>query len=148
MMMSHAGCQPVRMFVAAIAMSAVTAVHAEAGDTVYKRVCQTCHGMGVANAPKFGDRKAWDKLIQEPQEVLTAHGYVGVRGMPAKGGDPTLTVDDFARATAYMARAAGATWKDPDAAMLARIRAEIAKREQELAAASKAAKAPAAGIKK
>src|SRR5713226_4610027 len=29
------------------------------GKKVYETTCITCHGAGVANAPKFGDKKAW-----------------------------------------------------------------------------------------
>src|SRR6266853_6209121 len=29
------------------------------GEEVYKSTCMACHGAGVANAPKFGDKKAW-----------------------------------------------------------------------------------------
>jgi hypothetical protein len=56
--------------------------------------------------------------------VLTAHAWVGVRGMPAKGGNANLSLEEFARATAYMARAAGGSWKDPDAKVLKRIKEE------------------------
>lgn len=101
---------------------------AASGEQVYKQVCMACHTAGVANAPKLGDRTAWTPLIKEGQEVLTAHAWVGVRAMPAKGGRADLPLDAFARATAYMARAAGGNWKDPDAAMLGRIRAEEVKR--------------------
>jgi hypothetical protein len=44
--------------------------------------------------------------------------------MPAKGGNADLSLEEFARAAAYMARAAGGDWKDPDAKVLSRIREE------------------------
>jgi len=87
-----------------------------------------CHAAGVANAPKSADKKMWAPLIAEGQAVLTAHAWVGVRGMPAKGGNPNLSLEEFSRAVAHMARAAGGTWKDPDAKMLAMIKAEEKKR--------------------
>ena len=111
-----------------LAPAAFAAETAASGEQVYKQVCMACHATGVANAPKFGDRTAWTPLIKEGQEVLTAHAWVGVRAMPPKGGQADLPLDAFARATAYMARTAGGNWKDPDAAMLGRIRAEEAKR--------------------
>ncbi|MBX3592393.1 MAG: hypothetical protein KF755_15970 [Burkholderiaceae bacterium] len=64
--------------------------------------------------------------------MLTAHAWVGVRGMPARGGDPGLALEEFARATAFMARAAGGDWKDPDARMLHEIEEEIAERLKSL----------------
>ena len=107
-----------------------------AGEQVYQQVCAACHAAGVAGAPKFGDRKSWAPLIKEGQAKLTADGWIGVRGMPPKGGKPDLALEDFSRATAHMARAAGATWKDPDAAMMASIR----KKEKERLASLKAKK--------
>lgn len=98
------------------------------GEQIYSETCMTCHAAGVANAPRFGDRKAWTKLIAEGQPVLTAHAWVGVRGMPPKGGRADLSLEEFARATAWMARAAGGNWQDPDGKMMARIRAEENKR--------------------
>ena len=93
------------------------------GELVYQEVCFACHATGLDKAPKFGDRKMWAPLIKEGQAKLTADGWVGERGMPAKGGRAELSLEEFARAVAFMARAGGANWKDPDAAMLERIRA-------------------------
>jgi cytochrome c5 len=104
----------------------------QTGEQVYRGVCQTCHATGLSGAPKYGDEANWHHLIDEGQEVLTAHGWVGVRAMPPRGGQWDLPLQDFARAVAYMARAGGADWQDPDAAMLARIEAEITKRRAEL----------------
>lgn len=104
------------------------------GAQVYQQTCAACHATGVAKAPRYGDRAAWKPLIAEGQHVLTAHAWVGVRGMPARGGRSDLSLEDFSRATAYMARAAGGNWRDPDAAMLARIESEEQKRIKALAA--------------
>jgi len=95
----------------------------KSGEQVYKEVCTACHATGVSNAPKFGDKKAWARLIKEGQVTLTIDGWFGVRAMPPKGGNPNLALDEFARAVAFMAGAAGANWKDPDAAMLDRLKA-------------------------
>ncbi|MDP1907743.1 MAG: c-type cytochrome, partial [Hyphomicrobium sp.] len=99
---------------------------------VYKETCFACHATGAAGAPKFGDKKKWAALIKEGQPVLTAHAWVGVRGKPAKGGKADLSLEEFARATAYMARAAGGTWKDPDAKALSRIKEEEQERRNML----------------
>jgi cytochrome c5 len=94
------------------------------GEQVYKETCFACHSTKVDKAPQFGDKAAWAPLIKEGQDVLTAHAWVGVRNMPPKGGKPDLKQEEFARAVAYLARSAGGTWKDPDAAMMKRIAAE------------------------
>lgn len=100
----------------------------KSGEQVYNEVCSACHESGVAHAPKFKDKKAWAPLIAEGQDVLTGHAWVGVRAMPARGGNPDLRFVEFARATAYMASNAGGDWKDPDAKMMRKIMREAEKR--------------------
>ncbi len=102
----------------------LSAAELKSGEQVYKETCFACHATGAAGAPKYADKKVWAPLIKEGQHVLTAHAWVGVRGMPAKGGNANLSLEEFARATAYMARAAGGSWKDPDAKVLKRIKEE------------------------
>lgn len=114
------------------AVQAQTAPALKSGEQVYRETCMACHGPGLANAPRVGDRKAWGKLIAEGQHVLTAHAWVGVRAMPPKGGRNDLSLEEFARAAAWMARESGGNWQDPDARMLERIRAEERKRIDDL----------------
>jgi len=104
------------------------------GEQVYQQTCIACHGTGVNNAPRYQDKTGWAKLLEEGQVVLSAHGWVGVRGMPAQGGNPTLSLDEFGRAVAYMGRGVGADWQDPDADMLTAIEQEVEARRKELAA--------------
>jgi mono/diheme cytochrome c family protein len=99
------------------------------GENTYKQVCAVCHQMGVAKAPKVGDKAQWAPLIREGQSQLTAHGYVGIRGMPAKGGKADLSVADFAASLVYMVNQSGGSWQNPDAKMLERINVEIIKQE-------------------
>lgn len=114
------------------AVQAQTAPALKSGEQVYRETCMACHGPGLANAPRLGDKKAWGKLIAEGQHVLTAHGWVGVRAMPPKGGRNDLSLEEFARAVAWMVRESGGNWKDPDARMLERIRSEESKRIEQL----------------
>jgi cytochrome c5 len=116
--------------VAAATEAAATVL--KSGEQVYKEVCMSCHASGVANAPKAGEPGGWTALFAEGQAVVTAHGWVGVRGMPAKGGRPSLGLEEFARATAWMARSAGGDWQDPDEEMMEEIREEEVKRIEEL----------------
>lgn len=120
----------------ALALSAAapaqTTPSLKSGEQVYREVCMACHGTGAANAPRLGDKKTWGKLIGEGQVVLSADGWVGVRGMPPKGGRADLSQEELASAVAWMANAAGASWKDPDARMMERIRAREAKRIEAL----------------
>ena len=115
---------------AALAFSSAAA----ATDPVYQQVCAVCHAAGVAGAPKVGDTKKWAPLIAEGQVILTAHGFVGVRGMPAKGGKPDLALKDFAGALVHMVNQSGGKWTAPNAALLGQMEKEVVKREQQLKA--------------
>lgn len=103
------------------------------GEVTYKQVCMACHGAGVAGAPKVGDKAKWASLIKEGQVHITSDGYSGVRAMPAKGGKPDLSVEQFASAVVYMANQSGASWSDPDPKTLAIINEKIEKRQKKLA---------------
>jgi cytochrome c5 len=107
---------------------------AAATDPVYQQVCAVCHAAGVAGAPKVGDTKKWAPLIAEGQVILTAHGYVGIRAMPAKGGKPDLSLKDFAGALVDMVNQSGGKWTPPNAALLSQMEKEVVKREQALKA--------------
>ena len=117
--------------------AAFAAVASDSGEEVYRETCAACHATKFDKAPQLGDRKAWAPLIREGQHVLTAHAWVGVRNMPPRGGKDDLSLEAFARAVAYMARESGGRWKDPDDAMLAKIRAEEKNRLRQLEKAKK-----------
>ena len=118
-----------RFLFASISLIFYTQSAAATGENTYKQVCAVCHQMGVAGAPKVGDKAKWAPLIKEGQVQLTAHGYVGVRGMPAKGGKADLSIVDFAASLVYMVNQSGGSWQNPDGKTLERINAEIIKRE-------------------
>jgi len=107
----------------------------DAGLRTFERSCVSCHA-GAARAapaaPKVGERAKWAALNREGQAVVTAHGWVGIRGMPAKGGQPELDLQDFAVAVVYMANASGQKWPVPNAEMLGRINVEIEMRRRQL----------------
>ena len=100
------------------------------GAHIYQEACSICHSSGVANAPKLGDQVAWKKLIGEGQIIITAHGYVGVRAMPPRGGNEELSVEQFAEALNYMVNKSGGYWVSPDKAMLKEIKKEIDNRKK------------------
>jgi cytochrome c5 len=100
------------------------------GEDTYKAVCANCHSKGFANSPQMGDVAKWAPLIAEGQVIITAHGYVGVRAMPPKGGKSDLTVQGFSEALNYMVNQSGGNWKRPDKKMMDAIQAEIATRQK------------------
>ena len=76
------------------------------GRDIYGNSCAICHGQGVAGAPKFGEKLAWESRITKGLEILKQHaleGYTGESGvMPAKGGNPSLTEQEINAAVSYM----------------------------------------------
>src|SRR3989449_8556332 len=85
------------------------------GEQVYKAVCTSCHQTGVAGAPKLGDKAAWAPLIKEGLNELVGEAIKGVRAMPPRGGDASLTDEEVARAVVYMSNQSGARFKEPAA---------------------------------
>ena len=89
------------------------AAGARTGEQIVKTVCATCHQTGVAGAPKIGDKAAWGPRIKEGFDSLVKDAIKGVRGMPPRGGDSSLSDAEVARAVAFMANQAGAKFKEP-----------------------------------
>jgi cytochrome c5 len=95
--------------------AAGAAAGSRTGEQVYKAVCTNCHQTGVAGAPRLGDKAAWAPRIKEGLNEMVADAIKGVRAMPPRGGDPSLTDEEVARAVVYMANQAGARFKQPAA---------------------------------
>jgi cytochrome c5 len=81
------------------------------GDAIYKQTCFACHGSGAMGAPMLGDKAAWAPRIAQGKDTLVKHAIEGIRMMPAKGGNPSLSDDDVANAVVYMANESGANFK-------------------------------------
>lgn len=80
------------------------------GEEVVKAVCSACHAAGALGSPKIGDSGAWGPRISQGYETLVKHAIVGIRAMPARGGNPDLTDVEVGRAVAYMANQSGASF--------------------------------------
>lgn len=88
--------------------AAAPAAAGKSGEEVYKAVCSMCHAAGLMNAPKFGDKALWEPRIKQGYDTLVTNATKGIRSMPAKGGNPSLSDAEVAGAVKYMANAAGA----------------------------------------
>ncbi|MFZ3088686.1 MAG: c-type cytochrome [Methylotenera sp.] len=93
---------------AAVVAAAPASASGKSGEEVYKAVCSMCHAAGLMNAPKFGDKTLWEPRIKQGYQTLVGNATKGIRMMPAKGGNPSLTDAEVAGAVKYMANAAGA----------------------------------------
>jgi cytochrome c5 len=76
--------------------------HATEGKDVYNQACAMCHVPGLANAPKFGDKAAWEPRIKTGREAMLTAVLKGKGAMPAKGGNPKLSDADIGAALDYM----------------------------------------------
>jgi cytochrome c5 len=75
------------------------------GKKVYESTCIACHGAGVANAPKFGDKKAWAPHLLHGVDELYQTAMKGKGAMPPKGGNLTLSETEVKAAVDYMVSA-------------------------------------------
>jgi len=92
---------------AAPTVAAAPAAPAEAkGESTYKQACAACHAMGVAGAPKFGDKGLWAPRIKTGMDSLYASSIKGKGAMPPKGGNVALADADVKAAVDYMVSAA------------------------------------------
>ena len=72
------------------------------GVQVYDVYCAGCHGSGVLQSPKLGDKQDWGKREQQGFEVLLSHAIKGYKNMPAKGGNPAIREEEIENAIKYM----------------------------------------------
>jgi cytochrome c5 len=75
------------------------------GKIVYESTCMACHGAGVANAPKFGDKKVWAPHLQRGVSELYATALKGKGAMPPRGGNLTLSEAEVKAAVDHMVSA-------------------------------------------
>ena len=104
-----AGTPSAPVAAAAIPAAPVKAIAAGAGsgagEALYKQVCVACHAAGVAGAPKFGDKAAWEPRIKTGMDALITSAIKGKNAMPPKGGS-TASDADLKSAVEYMVNAA------------------------------------------
>jgi len=77
-----------------------------AGKAVYEASCAGCHDAGVGDAPKPGDKAAWQKRMNPGMDVVikkSIEGFDGSAGtMPPKGGNASLTDEEVSNAVIFM----------------------------------------------
>lgn len=72
------------------------------GKAVYEKACTACHGAGIMNSPKTGDKAAWAPRIAQGKSTLYEHAIKGIRMMPAKGGNAALSDTEVKAAVDYL----------------------------------------------
>nr|WP_269783289.1 cytochrome c5 family protein [Marinibactrum halimedae] len=72
------------------------------GAEVYDTKCTTCHGLGVAGAPKMGEASQWGPRAAQGMDTLFDHAWNGFNGMPAKGLCMDCSEDEIRGAIQHM----------------------------------------------
>ena len=77
------------------------------GEKIAQKNCALCHAAGIMNSPKIGDKDQWTARIAQGKEMLVNNAINGIRTMPAKGGNPSLSDEEVAAAVIWMANESG-----------------------------------------
>lgn len=75
----------------------------EIGKQIYNRVCAICHNQGQLNAPKLGDKAAWQPILDNnSMDVLFSRAIKGYKDHPPRGSCYDCSDADIIAATKYM----------------------------------------------
>lgn len=105
----------IKPFATLVALDANAPRVEQSGEQVYTAVCAACHTPGALGAPKLNAKGDWGPRLGQGFDTLIKHAIEGIRAMPPRGGSPDLSDIEVARAVAYMANSAGASFKEPAA---------------------------------
>lgn len=72
-------------------------------EQTYLRSCHSCHGTGVAGAPRTGDVAAWSPRMEKGVDTLVANAINGFQAMPPRGLCFDCTEEEFAELIVMMA---------------------------------------------
>jgi cytochrome c5 len=102
----HGGIRMTKKIVLTIAMASFALAPgwagARDGKAVYDGSCQACHVVGVAGAPKFGDKTAWADRVGKGVAALVATVKTGKGAMPPKGACADCTDEELEAGVQYM----------------------------------------------
>lgn len=75
----------------------------QSGKDVFAKVCTTCHSTGLAGAPRFGNAADWAPRASSGTAKFYQSALNGTaKGMPAKGGNTSLSDNEVKAAVDYM----------------------------------------------
>ena len=112
---------------------------------IYDAVCTTCHATGILEAPKLGDKAAWEARAGNGLAGLLKTAADGKGSMPAKGGDPSITDAELKAVVLYMTKESGLDLGGAEkAAATADTKEEAPKAEEKKEVAAKVETMPAA----
>ncbi|HFD80651.1 MAG TPA: cytochrome c5 family protein [Gammaproteobacteria bacterium] len=89
------------------AAASAAAGSGRSGEQVYNGICKACHSVGVAGAPKVGDKAAWEPRAAQGMDTLMQHVTNGLKAMPPKGTCADCSADELKGAVEYMLKQTG-----------------------------------------
>lgn len=91
------------VFLAAGMSMAFPVMAEKSGKEIYTTVCATCHGTGLAGAPRYGNGGDWAPRLAGGVNKLYQSALSGTpKGMPAKGGHTELSDAEVKATVDYM----------------------------------------------
>ena len=84
------------------AAAAPASSSARSGESIYSKACVACHGSGLLNAPKKGDKAAWDERYAQGEDTVLKHAINGLNAMPPKGTCNDCSDDELLSAIHFM----------------------------------------------
>ena len=72
------------------------------GEEIYTNLCSSCHMVGLLNAPKPGDKAAWEPIVARGMDDVLAVAKQGKNAMPAMGNCGDWTDEELSSAITYM----------------------------------------------
>ena len=72
------------------------------GQKTYDSSCAVCHATDAMGAPAVGDKAAWERTLKKGLDAVYENGIKGINGMPPKGGNSSLTDEQFKAAVDFM----------------------------------------------
>jgi len=76
------------------------------GKEVYNSSCASCHVVGIAKAPRFGNKSDWKPRIAKGETALISSVINGFNVMPPRGGNNHLNDAEIKLAIQYMVQSA------------------------------------------
>jgi len=74
------------------------------GEAIYTATCFACHGTGILESPKKGDKEAWNKRLEANADIdgLVQSAIKGKGAMPPRGGNAGLTEEQLKATIEFM----------------------------------------------
>ncbi len=74
------------------------------GEAIYTATCFACHGTGILESPKKGDKEAWNKRLEANAGIdgLVQSSIQGKGAMPPRGGNAGLTEEQIKATIEFM----------------------------------------------